>query len=273
MNRLKTKPNLLYLIAIRSKGYIPTEYLTEILIFPLFIKFAMLFPKFRTVTYLQKIKRTLSSTVVWKTSYYIADTQIRFAEGDILKFLNGRLHCDDRPAIIYTDKHAPIQIIIGMHTIPYKYSMRNGVEYWQHGKRHRIGGPACIFTDGKPHRVNGPAFILKNYEIVEMWEQYGERHREDGPAVTYANGDTEWYFKGEYHRIGGPAKEWIDGSYEWWLNGMHHRDDELPAVSRNGVTEYWFQGKKHRIGGPAVLYNDGHDDQYWRDGVFMGYCK
>jgi len=59
-------------------------------------------------------------------------------------FLNGELHREDGPAVIYpTDR-----------------------EWFLHGKRHRIGGPAVISDDG-----------------LYIWYYNGQKHREDGPAI------------------------------------------------------------------------------------------
>jgi hypothetical protein len=49
--------------------------------------------------------------------------------------------------------------------------------------------------------------------------QHGKLHRVDGPAIEYANGDKYYYQHGERHRDDGPAVEFADGYKEWWLNG------------------------------------------------------
>ena len=74
--------------------------------------------------------------------------------------LNGVLHREDGPAIIYPD----------------------GTQYWYlNDKCHREDGPAVIYPDG-----------------IQAWYLNGERHREDGPAVIYSNGTQYWYLNGKH---------------------------------------------------------------------------
>ena len=70
------------------------------------------------------------------------------------------------------------------------------VEWWVHGKLHRIGG--------------GPA--IEWGDKTKMWYINDKLHKMNGPAVKYANGDKEWWVDGELHRIGGPAIEYVDGN-------------------------------------------------------------
>lgn len=280
MQNLVNKPNLLFLIGVRFQREFPTIYLRYVRDYLVYTKLLHFSSKLRTELYYKKIKRSLSENVFWNNTYHIGKTNTIFMAGDILRFLNGRLHCENGPAIIYADRSRvdPASVFAETNIVRYNFSMKDGVEYWQYGAKHRTDGPACIFTDGETwyqnglaHRVDGPAHVLRNYEIVEIWEENGRRHREDGPAITFRNGDTEWWLNGVEHRVDGPAKQWLDGSYEWWLNGELHRDMPYPAKSRNGTLEWWIHGKKHRFDGPAVLYAEGHDDEWWVDGNFIGY--
>jgi hypothetical protein len=71
---------------------------------------------------------------------------------------NGFLHRDNAPAIINSIS----------------------ISYYQHGLRHRLDGPACIWHDGD-----------------ETWFTDGELHRIDGPAVDSTNVNRKkWYIKG-----------------------------------------------------------------------------
>ena len=71
------------------------------------------------------------------------------------------------------------------------------------GQRHRIHGPAVIFTD----------------DGTLTWYQNDKCHREDGPAVEQLDGSKMWCIDGRVHRVDGPAIEWPDGRKEWWLDG------------------------------------------------------
>ncbi len=77
-----------------------------------------------------------------------------------------------------------------------------GVEWYKHGKRHRLGGPTIIKGNGefiawhvndKLHRLDGPAFETPDFV---MWYKHGTIHREDGPAVT-DRGIDRWYLNGQ----------------------------------------------------------------------------
>jgi hypothetical protein len=83
-------------------------------------------------------------------------------------FLNGKLHREDGPAIIYAD----------------------GTKFW--------------YLNGKLHREDGPA--VEDVDGTKKWGLNNKLHREDGPAIEYANGTKEWYLndveytKQEYYR-------------------------------------------------------------------------
>ena len=72
------------------------------------------------------------------------------------RFLDGKLHCADGPAVEYTD----------------------GTKVWcLHGKLHRTDGPAIEYTDG-----------------IKKWYRDGELHRANGPAVEWSgSGYKAWY--------------------------------------------------------------------------------
>jgi len=102
---------------------------------------------------------------------YAADNSKRW-------YLNGVLHREEGPAIIYC----------------------NGTFIWfKNGVEHREDGPARIdsdgfiawYKDGVQHRDGGPAAITS--EGTRVWFKDGMIHREDGPAVEYPNGDEEWW--------------------------------------------------------------------------------
>ncbi len=74
-------------------------------------------------------------------------------------YLNGNLHREDGPAIIWAD----------------------GTQKW--------------YLNGNLHREDGPAFIWANG--YQMWYLNDNLHREDGPAIIGANGTQKWYLNGK----------------------------------------------------------------------------
>ena len=90
---------------------------------------------------------------------------------------------------------------------------------------HRVDGPAQIVCLNVGTGFVKPPFI---YEIV--WYEHGNRHRVGGPARIeyYTEEDQEvwtWYMNGWAHRIDGPAQIWKNSSNgsilkeNWYLNG------------------------------------------------------
>jgi hypothetical protein len=119
---LKTKPNLLFLIAIRSQ--------------PLYKKLAFLLKKI----HYQKLIRALTiyrisdngSQQEWRVNdmlhredgpAYICTSSDHVSE---VWYKHGECHCEDRPALIWWE----------------------GKEWWLNGKRHREDGPAVTLLDG-----------------------------------------------------------------------------------------------------------------------------
>tara|TARA_S200002703_G_scaffold115618_1_gene101167 strand:+ start:41 stop:406 length:366 start_codon:yes stop_codon:yes gene_type:complete len=82
-----------------------------------------------------------------------------FENGTKHRFLNGKLHREDGPAIESAD----------------------GTKHWYlDGKKHREDGPAAEYADGTKH-----------------WYLNNNLHREDGPAVELADGDKHWFLNGK----------------------------------------------------------------------------
>lgn len=76
----------------------------------------------------------------------------------------GQLHCEEDPAVEYTD----------------------GAKCWyQHGKLHREPGPAIVtplgsagwYQNGVLHREDCPA--LEHYHVGKEWHIFGKRYTED----------------------------------------------------------------------------------------------
>ena len=76
-------------------------------------------------------------------------------DGNQYWYLNGKLHREDGPAVIWA----------------------NGNKFW--------------FLNGKCHREDGPAYISS--DGTQAWWVNGEYHREDGPARIFSNGTQLWY--------------------------------------------------------------------------------
>ena len=82
-------------------------------------------------------------------------------EDGTIEYRNGKnqLHCEDGPAIIYSD----------------------GTRYWcQNNELHRIDGPAVVYSNGE-----------------KRWYQNNKLHRTDGPAIIYSSGTKQFWINGE----------------------------------------------------------------------------
>lgn len=89
---------------------------------------------------------------------YPLDGCTRYRDGTLAWYLDGLLHREDGPAIVWL----------------------NGIGQWyRDGFRHREDGPAVIWANG-----------------TEEWFFNDWRHREGGPAVIWSNGREEWWVDG-----------------------------------------------------------------------------
>lgn len=140
--------------------------------------------------------------------------------------------------------------------------------WYQHGRKHRDGGPAMKgenkekwYQNGFLHRADGPAWTEND---KQQWYWCGELHRDGGPAWVSAISHT-WYQRGEVHRDGLPASVDANGSQSWYQHDKHHRD-ELPAIIGADGSQLWYRhGKQHRDFGPAIIHSDG-TQEWWRNG-------
>ena len=154
--------------------------------------------------------------------------------------LNGLLHREDGPAVVFAD---------------------GGKRWFLNGKRHCEDGPAFEDPDGtKQWYLNDKQYSESDWRIAvgelkkpkpqvlelkygeklpvsytgiaefdngdKVWYLNGYLHREDGPAIEWANGDKEWFLNGKLHREDGPAYEGADGTKDWFLNGREYAESE-----------------------------------------------
>jgi len=63
------------------------------------------------------------------------------------------------------------------------------------------------------------------------WWIHGKKHRLDGPAIEYEESarHKEWWVNGKRHRLDGPAVENGDHK-EWWVNGRRTAADYTPLI-------------------------------------------
>ena len=157
---------------------------------------------------------------------------IEYENGDYECYVDGELHCDDGPALLYhheRDKY-------------FRVTSYGETKWAVHGKYHRVDGPAIIVGTS-----NGNC---------ETWYVDGLGHREDGPSYRNGTGSVqEWRIRGKFHRIGGPAD--IDHSGEdhhydaWYTNGQMDREDG-PAYHyygddhRKAYDLYYLDGKEYK---------------------------
>ena len=87
------------------------------------------------------------------------------------------------------DQHGGVQYINQQGLIhrsdrPAWEKISGGLEWLQHSRIHRVGGPAVYTPD--------------NNERFPNWEYWhrGTVHREDGPALIWKNGRTMWVYYG-----------------------------------------------------------------------------
>lgn len=65
------------------------------------------------------------------------------------------------------------------------------------------------------------------YGNIHFYNEHGRHHRVDGPAVVYDDGSNIWYVNGKRHRIYGPAIEDINGKKYWFINGKKYSEKEF----------------------------------------------
>lgn len=285
MNDLITKPNILFLIAIRS----PEVYFKSLII-----------NRLRRPIY----RINLLNALTFISEDLVDGDEIPILQNNVLEAItyrvNDKLHNEKGPAVI--NEH-----ICEICDIMQEY-------YFINGKLHNTNGPAIVCTDnsdecdgevpytkheyyvnGLLHNDNDAARIeghiaykentagLLNYYGVwdcddethvykKKYYKHGKKHRDhnDLPAtIKIRNGESikRWYYNGRPYREKGPTEVVIDGTYkrESWHsyelsdvdNKVLHREDGPASIVTDGeiIIEEWFiDGQLHREGDkPAYI--------------------
>jgi hypothetical protein len=182
-------------------------------------------------------------------------------------YFNGQLHRSD-PTL-------PAHI----RTVTRNHAIVNCIkrQWYYHGKKHRVNGPASIYDDhhekwylhGQKHRVDGPAvrrYYDDGFRSQEEWWFDGLLHRADDKPAHIGSFRREWWFQGKKHRETGPAVIHTNGNEEWWFNGNRHRIDAPAFTTEDGREEWYYHGMYHRpqegpTTGPAIIYYDENNFQ------------
>lgn len=184
------------------------------------------------------------------------------AYGDYTWYTNGVIHCDaDIPAKQDKDYHGKIRI-----------------QYYKHGKLHRLNGPAVItdnskfewYFEGQLHRIGAPAV---QSPASTSWHQIIDGksvlHRTDGPAIIQYNGTMHWYQFGEKHRQYGPASICPQGKIVWYYRGEIKQTHENATfnvdtkITYHTITSPTNDILLHRTDGPAIEHPNG-DCEWWQ---------
>ena len=156
-------------------------------------------------------------------------------------------------------------------------------EYWVHGKRHRIGGPARIlprgeeyWVDDQLHRDEDEPSKIQYYthnNVISWWKiwyQKGREYRIDNrPTRVHSSGILEWHnSSGQLHRKilnkHLPARVDPNNCMEWFCKGVRHRDYGLPAIVYINESREWYQdGKRYREDGKPAQIMYGCLNYYW----------
>lgn len=113
--------------------------------------------------------------------------------------LNGKIHREDGPAIIYEDESE---------------------KYYINGELHRDNGPASIVKCSR--HFKGSDLYPQEFknDFILFFYKNGLFHNDSGPAIVYPWGENEYYINGLKHRTDGPAHTYEDGSYRVWVCGL-----------------------------------------------------
>jgi len=108
-----------------------------------------------------------------KIRHRVDGPAIEYKNGDEQWYRDGKLHRENGPAKVTTDKYLDTSFKL--------------VYYSTKTKRW------CL--NGKLHRVDGPA--VEYYNGDKAWYLNGRLHRVDGPAAEFSDGEKAWYLDGK----------------------------------------------------------------------------
>jgi len=201
-----------------------------------------------------------------RTSHWNAEGWLHRTDGPALIweegsegwYIDGRLHRDGGPALDIKGYEAiraftngrPRYLAIWEDRDRKRFSyMLPAKRYYQHGRLHRLDGPAIIRYDG-----------------VQVWCVNGQEHR-DGDKPSRRGGDyLRWCMRGQIHRADGPAILKKNGDQEFWFEGKRH-NEKGPAVITKAYEAWFLYGVFHREDGPAVVHLDkSQKDLYYVHG-------
>ena len=92
-----------------------------------------------------------------------------------------------------------------------------------------MGTTAWLDDKEEAHRDDDlPAVIAENGD--RGWYQHGKLHRIGGPAVEHKDGGWEYFENGKCHRYGAPAVHRADGTEEYYLEGRKLDDTGIKAM-------------------------------------------
>ena len=71
---------------------------------------------------------------------------------------------------------------------------------------------------------------------TETWYQNGQKHRLDGPARIWTDGSQEWWQNGLRHRLDGPVYIGADGTKWWAINGTDITKEVVDWMWSSSIT-------------------------------------
>lgn len=137
----------------------------------------------------------------------------------------------------------------------------------------RLGSLHYFDKDLKLHRDGGPAWVHRQGD--EEWYQHGKLHRLDGPARTVVGPAANWirdYMQADPergHYTQSQQEWWVDGKCQRVLqaDGLEefHESNAVRVVHPDGMVE-WYDGdgQQHRLDEPAIVYPDGRVEWWVR---------
>lgn len=165
------------------------------------VKFLSAYTSLKNESYFLERKEAIENSDLYAGKYYynkfgylhnINGPAITTNNGTNIYLVNGKIHREDGPAIMFKDPEKDLQVHI----------------YYRNNILHREYGPAKVvhqdgqlykssyYINGKLHRENSPAIEWTDGQY--MYYVDGKRHCEDGPAVRLKTPGKPGKFTEEY---------------------------------------------------------------------------